>query len=105
MPRLNGKEGNRAQGAGGQRPSEREAVYEMLKDRKLYQRMKVEELKELPKEVLQELAKLKQRNGNASSLAMKAQRILFCMGGRSFSRDHNPQNAHRAPKCHVQGHN
>lgn len=77
----------------------------MLKDRKLYQRMKVEELKELPKEVLQELAKLKQRNGNASSLAMKAQRILFFKGGCSFSRDHNPQNAHRSPKCHVQGHN
>lgn len=75
-------------------------------DIKRYRRMKLAELRELPREALQELAQLKQRNGNASRLAMKAQGILFCMaGGEPFSRNHNPQNAHRAPSDHGMGHN
>lgn len=74
-------------------------------DIKRYQRMKTEELKELPKEVLQELAKLKQRNGNASSLAMKAQMILFRMSDFPFTRSHNPSNTHRDTRRHGMGHN
>ena len=74
-------------------------------DIKRYQRMKTEELKELPKKVLQELAKLKQRNGNASSLAMKAQMILFRMSDSPFMRSHNPSNTHRDTRRHGLGHN
>lgn len=74
-------------------------------DIKRYQRMKTEELKELPKEVLQELAKLKQRNGNASSLALKAQMILFRMSDFPFTRSHNPNNIHRDTRRHGMGHN
>nr|DAS84412.1 MAG TPA: hypothetical protein [Caudoviricetes sp.] len=72
---------------------------------KRYQRMTAEELSEQPKEVLQDLARLKQRNGNASTLARKAQRILFCMNGCPFTRSHNPSNTHREPRRHGMGHN
>ena len=69
----------------------------MLKDLKPYQKMKAAEIRGLPKDVLQELARLKQRNGNASALARKAQSVLFNMAGCSFTRDHNPHNSHREP--------
>jgi hypothetical protein len=74
-------------------------------DIKRYQRMKAKELREQPKEVLQELAKLKQRNGNASSLATKAQMILFRMSDFPFTRSHNPSNTHRDTRRHGMGHN
>lgn len=74
-------------------------------DIKRYQRMKMEELRGQPQEVLQELAKLKQRNGNASSLAMKAQMILFRMSDFPFTRSHNPSNTHRDTRRHGMGHN
>lgn len=67
----------------------------MLKDLKPYKRMKAAEIRRLPKEILQELARVKQANGNATSLARKAQTALFNMGGCSFTRDHNPHNSHR----------
>ena len=74
-------------------------------DIKRYQRMKAKELREQPKEVLQELARLKQKNGNASALARKAQRILFGMSGCPFTRSHNPSNTHRDTRRHGMGHN
>lgn len=77
----------------------------MLKDLKPYKRMKAAEIRRLPKEILQELARLKASNGNATSLARKAQTALFNMGGCSFTRDHNPHNSHRDAKCHGMGHN
>lgn len=67
----------------------------MLQDLKPYQKMKAAEIMSLPKEILQELARLKASNGNATSLARKAQTALFNMGGCSFTRDHNPHNSHR----------
>lgn len=67
----------------------------MSQDLKKYRRMKAAEIRALPKDVLQELARLKQQNGNASALARKAQTALFNMGGCSFTRDHNPHNSHR----------
>ena len=67
----------------------------MLQDLKQYQKMKAAEIRRLPKEILQELARLKASNGNATSLARKAQTALFNMGGCSFTRDHNPHNSHR----------
>lgn len=77
----------------------------MIQDLKRYQRMKAREIRTLPKEILQELARDKQSNGNASSLAKRAQVALFNMGGCSFMRDHNPHNSHRGAKCHGTGHN
>ena len=77
----------------------------MLQDLKPYQKMKAAEIRGLPKEILQELARVKQANGNATSLAKKAQTALFNMGGRSFTRDHNPHNSHRDPARHGMGHN
>ena len=74
-------------------------------DIKRYQRMKMEDLREQPKEVLQELARLKQKNGNASALARKAQKILFDMNGCQFTRSHNPSNTHRDARRHGLGHN
>ena len=74
-------------------------------DIKRYQRMKAKELREQPKEVLQELARLKQKTGNASALARKAQRILFGMSGCPFTRSHNPSNTHRDTRRHGMGHN
>ena len=74
-------------------------------DIKRYQQMKMGELREQPKEVLQELARLKQKNGNASALARKAQRILFYMSGCLFTRSHNPSNTHREPRRQGMGHN
>ena len=77
----------------------------MLQDLKQYKKMKAAEIMALPKEILQELARVKQANGNATSLAKKAQTALFNMGGRSFMRDHNPHNSHREARCHEMGHN
>lgn len=74
-------------------------------DIKRYQRMKMEELRGQPQEVLQELARLKQKNGNASALARKAQRILFYMHDCQFTRSHNPSNTHRDARRHGLGHN
>lgn len=74
-------------------------------DIKRYQRMKMEELRGQPPEVLQELARLKQKNGNASALAKKAQMILFRMSDSPFMRSHNPSNTHRDPRRHGLGHN
>ncbi|MEX5285834.1 hypothetical protein QCO44_09345 [Selenomonas sputigena] len=74
-------------------------------DIKRYQQMKMGELREQPKEVLQELARLKQKNGNASALARKAQGILFCVNGCQFTRSHNPSNTHRDARRHGMGHN
>ena len=77
----------------------------MLQDLKQYQKMKAAEIRGLPKDILQELARLKQRNGNASALARKAQSVLFNMAGCAFTRDHNPHNSHRDAKCLGMGHN
>lgn len=74
-------------------------------DIKRYQRMKAKELRGQPPEVLQELARLKQKNGNASALAKKAQMILFRMSDFPFMRSHNPSNTHRDPRRHGLGHN
>lgn len=70
----------------------------MLQDLQTYKKMKAAEIRALPKEILQELARLKAANGNASALARKAQTALFNMGGCSFARDHNPHNSHREPR-------
>lgn len=72
---------------------------------KRYQRMTAEELREQPKEVLQDLARLKQKNGNASRLARTAQWILFYRADFPFTRKHNPKNMHREPTRHGMGHN
>lgn len=74
-------------------------------DIKRYQRMKTEDLRDQPKEVLQELARLKQKNGNASRLARMAQCVLFRMADFPFTRSHNPSNTHREPTRHGIGHN
>ena len=74
-------------------------------DIKRYQQMKMEELRGQSQEVLQELARLKQKNGNASVLAKKAQMILFRMSDSPFMRSHNPSNTHRDARRHGMGHN
>ena len=60
-----------------------------------YRNMKTAELRELPDEILHELAKDKGADGNASMLAKRVQRILYENSGEGFARRHNPNNEHR----------